>query len=354
MNKNKKQLVSLKKLYAFGKKRNIDLSLSENPLGCSPMVAVALKEANFAFNDYPKPNGVLLGEKLASLNGLKPANFFVANGSEAIICALPRLFSGSNSEALVPSLTFPMFKTCSLLAGLKVTEVPMTQSLGINLNKFEQLITKNTQLIFLCNPNNPTGSILPKKKILTFLKKIPKNILLIIDEANIEFGGESMISEVKNNDNLVVLRTFSKGFGLASLRVGFAVASEKIVSSLEDISQPFATSGLSELLVCSALEDLKFIQQTKNFVNQQRKLMKKQLIKLGFKVFPSRANNLFVKLPANILVTDFEQALEINNISLVMGESFPGFNNQFFRVSIRDEVTNQQFLKFIKKIIDID
>ncbi len=351
---NEKQFISMKQLYAFGKKRKIDLSLSENPLGCSPVVAMALGKTNFQINDYPQPNGSFLKKKLASFNGLKTANFFVANGSEAIICSLPRLFSNSDGEVLIPNLTFPMFKTSSLLAGLKVIEIPMTKSLKINLNKFEQLITENTKIIFLCNPNNPTGSILSKKKILAFLKKISKNILLIIDEANIEFGGESMIGEVKNNRNLVVLRTFSKGFGLANLRVGFAVANEKIVNQLERISQPFATSGLSELLTSVALTDQNFIQQTKKFISQQRRLIKKQLVSFGFKVFPSQANNLFVKLPGNISVQKFEQALDRNNISLVMGKSFSGFDNQFFRVSIRDEKTNQKFLKFIEKISDTD
>lgn len=337
--------ISMKKLYAFGEKRSIDLSLSENPLGCSPLVGIALKKLKFNFNDYPKPNGMGLKKILAEENKLSPENIFVANGSEAIICALPRLFIGQKGNVVMPSLTFPMFETCSLLAGLKVKTIPMAKDLAIDLKAMKKKVDKKTRLVFLCNPNNPTGSVLSKKEIVNFLNSLPRSILLIVDEANIEFGGESVISEVKNKKNLIVLRTFSKGFGLASLRIGFAAANKEVVDKLEKMSQPFSTSGLSEILVKEALKDKKFIKKTKSFVKEQREIMKEELNKLGFTVFPSEANNLFVKLPRRIKVDPFLKMLEKNDISLVMGKSFSGFGNRFFRVSIRDEKTNKKFLK---------
>ncbi|MCC6711362.1 MAG: histidinol-phosphate aminotransferase family protein [Candidatus Pacebacteria bacterium] len=352
MKKNQKILVSMKKLYAFGEKRAIDLSLSENPLGCSPLVTGALKNIKVVLNDYPLPNSALLKKKLASLTGLKPANFFIANGSEAIICTLPRLFMGKNAEVLIPSLTFPMFETSSLLADLQVKKVPMTDVLGIDLVAMKKTLTKKTKLIFLCNPNNPTGSVLTKKEIINFLDLLPKNILVVIDEANIEFGAQSLLSAVKKRPNLIILRTFSKGFGLANLRVGFAVASEKIVKILEDISQPFAISGLSEELIITALADKKFIKKTKKFVNQQREIISRQLVRLGFTVFPSSANNLFIKLPAKVSSNKFLKMLEKNNLSLVNGNNFSGFDNRFFRISIRSKAINKKFLSIITKFLN--
>lgn len=340
----------MQKLYAFGEKRKIDLSLSENPLGCSPRVSSALKTMKIDFNDYPVPNGKSLKTAFAKENDLDQGNFFISNGSEATICALPRVFMEKNAQALMPSLTFPMFNICSSIAGMKVKEIEMTKDFGINLEEMRKAVNKNTKLVFLCNPNNPTGSIISKKEIINFLDSLPKSIFLIVDEANIEFGGESVISEVKRRKNLIVLRTFSKGFGLASLRVGFAVSCKNVIKRLEEKSQPFATSGISEQLVIEALKDKQFIKETKEFVDEQREFLRTELEKLGFKVFPSEANNLFVKIPTRIKVKTFLNKMEQESVSLVMGKNFKGIGNRFFRLSIRDKKTNMRFLKIINNI----
>ncbi len=338
----------MQQLYAFGKKSKIDLSLSENPLGCSPLVSYAIKSMTFDCSEYPKPNGFLLKEKLAVQFDLEEDNFFIASGSESIICALPQLCSGNNPEVVVPQLTFPMLSLSAELAGVIVKKIQMTTSLGIDLEKIKRSITINTQMIFICNPNNPTGGVLSKKAMKSFLNKIPKSIVVVIDEANIEFGGKTMISEVENSSNLIVLRTFSKGFGLANLRVGFACASKEIITSLEQNNQPFPISGLSEELAIVALGDTEFIETTKKFVAVQRARMKAALEQLGFRVFPSDANNLFVQLPSSLSKENFVQKLEEAEISVVLGSNFPGFDDGFFRLSIRDEGTNERFLEFVK------
>jgi histidinol-phosphate aminotransferase len=351
MKNNRQQPRAMKKLYALTEKKQIDLSLSENPLGCSPLVSSALKKIAVQMSDYPTPNGGLLKKKLATVFSLSEKNFFIANGSESIIASLPRVFGEIGGEVVVPTLTFPMFKICSELANKQIIAVEMTDKLGIDLQKTLQLVTPKTNLIFLCNPNNPTGSILAKKDILNFLEKIPKRALLVVDEANIEFGGESVVDEIKRNTNLVVLRTFSKGFGLATIRVGFAVANEEITQKLEEETPPFQISGMSEQLAMTALDDAAFIAKTKTFTFEQRQLLTSQLKKLGFFIFPSEANNLFVRLPKQFSAQEFENKLKEKEISLVSGSSFEGFDSSFFRVSVRDEKTNKVFLKKVAEII---
>jgi histidinol-phosphate aminotransferase len=347
------QLVSMtQKTYALTEKKEIDLSLSENPLGCSPLVVSALKNIKIKLNSYPTPSAGFLKKKLADKFSLSANNFLIANGSESIINVLPRLFAKFGDEVIVPALSFPLFTICSKQAKKKVLSSKMTAKLEIDLKEITKLVSTNTSLVFICNPNNPTGLVIEKKEIIKFLNNMPTTTLVIIDEASIEFTDESMIDEVRNRDNLVVLRTFSKAFGLASLRVGFAAASEKIIKKIEEETMTFPISGLSERLASIAIEDRKFIETTKNFVIKQRGLLKKELKKMGFSVFPSETNNLFVRLPSFLDVDKFSKKLEQEEISLIMGSSFAGFDNSFFRISIRDKKTNQLFLKKMRKIIE--
>lgn len=342
----------MKQVYALGKKRKIDLSLSENPLGCSSLVLRALKMNEVVFNDYPFPNGQRLKKVLARKLKLRSENIFIANGSEAIIQAIPQIFTSSENEVLIPKLTFPMFAVSSRLAGLKVVFVPMTSELGIDITLFREKVTTQTRLIFLCNPNNPTGSVLSKEVLTRFIQTLPVSVLVVVDEANIEFGGESIADLVASQPNLLVLRTFSKGFGLANARIGFAIGNKKLITKLEEETPIFPISGLSEELALIALQDERFIEKTKAFVAGQRTRLSKELTQLGFSVFPSQANNLFVKLPKKLSPRKFWRAMQRADISLVNGPAFPSFDDSFFRVSPRSELVNTLFLEAISQLVN--
>lgn len=341
------QAKAMKQLYALTTKRTIDLSLSENPLGCSPLVLAASKNLKVNFNDYPLANGHLLKKALAKHFTLSENNFFIANGSEAVINYLPKVFGRVGDEVLVPALSFPLFAISTKLASKKLVRVKMTSNLGIDLAAMRKTISAKTCLIFLCNPNNPTGAVLPKQAILDFFNCVPKNVLLVVDEANIEFAGESVISEIKSRDNLLVLRTFSKGFGLAGLRVGFATANNRLIEKLEEETPPFPISSISEQLAGVALKDQQFLERTREFVAKELGFLEKSLKTLGFQVFPSQANNLFVKIPDRLNDQQFKKSLQKIDISVVMGSSFVGFNDSFFRISVRTHDIN---LRFIQKI----
>ena len=348
---NKTQVIqakAMKKLYALTTKRAIDLSLSENPLGCSPLVTATLDNLKTSLNDYPLANGQLLKQALADSFKLSPDNFFVANGSEAIINHLSRVFGGFGGQVVLPALTFPLFAISAELVTKKIVRVKMTTNLGIDLTAMAKAVSTQTRLVFLCNPNNPTGALLSRKAILQFLDGLPSSVLLVVDEANIEFAGQSVLAEVKNRDNLIVLRTFSKAFGLASLRVGFAVASSQLIQRLEEATPPFPISGVSEQLAIVALKDQDFLARTQKFVARERLFLEKELKELGFQVFPGQANNLFVKIPEFLTVRQFLDNLQDSDISVVMGSSFEGFSDEFFRISVRDERTNRQFIEKIK------
>ena len=351
MNNTTQTQISFRKLYAFGEKLPIDLSLSENPLGCSPRVVAALKDVSLKdFFDYPDPDSNELKSTISKMFQINSEGIFVANGSEAIIKLLPQAILNPKDEVIIPKLTFPMFEKAVQLVGGKVVLSEMTADFDIDLADIGKQVTKNTKLIFLCNPNNPTGKVIPKDEILKFVRST--NILVVVDEANIEFGGDTIIREAQNTDNLIVLRTFSKGFGLAGLRIGFCVANPSVVERLKQIGQPFPVSSIAQKLAITALKDREFMSKTKQFMKQEREFLTRELEDRGFKVIKSQANNLLVKInPVFRSSTDFVRQLNPKGVSIIDGINFDGVGTKFVRISPRLRGTNIQLLKTIDEIL---
>lgn len=348
---NTNQKLSFRKLYAFGKKLPIDLSLSENPLGCSPKVSMALKFLSQSdFFDYPDPDSSALRQAIAKHCRLDTECIFVSNGSEAIIKLLPQVVLKQKDEVIIPEVTFPMFEIVVKMMGNKVILSQMTDKFDIDLADIKNKLTNKTELIFLCNPNNPTGKVLKKERILNLVRST--NVLVVVDEANIEFGGETVINDVKRLGNLIVLRTFSKGFGLAGFRVGFCVANQVVIQQLKQISQPFPVSSVAQKAAITALNDRDFIKKTKTFMRKERTFLIQELSNRGFKVIESEANNLLVRVNNSFASsTEFVNKLNGKGVSVVNGTSFRGLGDKFIRVSPRLREVNKQFIKAVDEII---
>lgn len=340
---------SFRNLYAFGRKLPIDLSLSENPLGCSPKVAMVLNRLTQAdFSDYPDPDCSQLKRVISGRFQIKADGIFVANGSEAIIKLLPQVLLRSGDEVIIPRLTFPMFEIASKMSRGKVILSEMTPSFDINLTDIKSKITKRTKLIFICNPNNPTGRVIPKKTIIDFVKATKAYV--IVDEANIEFGGKTVIKDTISLANLIVLRTFSKGFGLAGFRIGFCVANKDIVQQLQKMSQPFPVSTVAEKAALTAFADTEFIDKSKKFMKQERNFLTNELTKRGFEVVKSEANNLLVVIPT--FLPDLVSKLNKKGVSVVDGSSFNLNNVKFIRVSPRLRAINRKFIEVIDQVLN--
>lgn len=342
------QQASFRDLYAFAKKLPIDLSLSENPLGCSPRVAMVLKRLTQAdCFDYPDPDCQQLKQVISERFQLKTEGIFVANGSEAIIKLLPQVLLRPGDEVIIPSLTFTLFEIASKMSGAKVILSEMTPSLDINLADIQSKISKKTKLIFLCNPNNPTGRVIPRETILDFVKNTKVNV--IVDEANIEFGGETLIKDTSSLANLIVIRTFSKGFGLAGFRLGFCAANKELVQQLQKVGQPFPVSTVAEKVAIAAFADTEFINKSKKLMKQERNFLSRELSKRGFAVIESEANNLLVVIPP--FLPDLVGKLNEKGVSVVDGLSFNLNNVKFIRVSPRLRAINRQFIEVIDQLL---
>jgi histidinol-phosphate aminotransferase len=301
--------------------------------------------------DYPDPNATELVSTLSRQLDVRGGALFVANGSESLIKTLPQVLVKPGDEVIIPKLTFPMFEIATLQVGGKVVISEMSEEFDIDLTDIQQKICSKTKLIFLCNPNNPTGKVLSKKSILNLVKQT--QAFVIVDEANIEFGGETVVKEVSKLRNLIVLRTFSKGFGLAGLRIGFCVASPEIIQVLKMVSQPFPVNSLALKAAQIALKDKDFMIKTKRFMDSERKFLASKLRGLELMVIESQANNLLVKVtPCFRSSNDFVNQLSNKGVSVVNGTAFKSLGREFVRISPRSRSINLLFLKLLKSTIN--
>ncbi len=343
--------MKLPKLYAFNKKLKIDLSLSENPLGCSPKIFNVLKKDIKNITKYPDPTSSTLMSVLARKFRLSKKQILVGNGSESLIDLVCRVLIKPNDQVLLPELTFPLFERAILLAKGKPVFIKMKNNFQINLLALKKKKGRRVKLFILCNPNNPTGKVINSGDLIKFVKSVSPTTVLI-DEANIEFGGQSVISAVRNQRNLLVLRTFSKALGLPGLRIGVLLGSQAFIEKLRQFSQPFALNSFVEKAAIAALEDKKFIEKTRKFMTGERQFLTEGLRKREFMVFNSDANNILVEInrifPSG---TNFLRLLNQNDISVVSGKSFRGLDDRFIRISPRTRKTNQSFLQVIDKIM---
>ncbi|OGG04159.1 hypothetical protein A2Z33_03300 [Candidatus Gottesmanbacteria bacterium RBG_16_52_11] len=341
------KIPSFRNLYAFGRKLPVDLSLSENPLGCPPgaLKAISRLSRSDVF-DYPDPDASLLREALAS--GLKiPVDMIlVSNGAESIIKLIADAFITGGDEAVMPELTFPMFALAVKISGGIPVRVPMTESFDIDPDGICGRVGKRTKLVFICNPNNPTGRVLDAKIIIRVAGNI--SVPVVVDEANIEFGGQTVVNFTREIPNLIVLRTFSKGFGLAGMRVGFAAAGRDITERLKRIRQPFPVSAVTERVAVAGLSDTAFIRQTRSFMDRERNFLTREMRARGLRVIDSSANNLMVIVPGKSGA--FVRRLEAEGVSVVDGTGFMCRTPVFIRVSPRLRSVNRKFLTAIDRI----
>lgn len=323
--------MNLPNIYATAvKKQRIDMTLSVNPLGCSPCVKKMLKQLDARdISTYPDTNPLLTS---GSKRFLVPTScILVGSGSEQLIKLITQTFLKPEDTALVQSGSFSLFTKECLIAGAQIT-LCETNTIA------DQLPPK---ILFLCSPNNPTGELIPQKTLQKIISVFPKTII-IIDEANAEFANQTSIPIAMANNNILILRTCSKAFGLAGLRVGFCIGNQTLIKTLQTNQQPFPVSSLSIKLTEAALKDTRFLNTTIDWVIKERITMTNAFRNRGLKVSNSVTNTLFVSTPrADELIV----ALQANGVSVISNTFFPGLKTPGFRIALRDKKTNQLFLQ---------
>lgn len=278
------------------RERLVKLNTNENPYGPSPAVLAVLREVvNDDLRRYPDPNADVLKQTLARYHGLQANQVFVGNGSDEVLAHAFQAFFQQSQPLLFADITYSFYRVYAGLYGIDYRTLPLDADLALKVDDYRQ---PNGGII-IANPNAPTGRLLPLGDIERLLQ-VNTDSVLLVDEAYIDFGGESAIALVDRYPNLLVVQTLSKSRSLAGLRVGFAVGHPELIEALERIKNSFNSYPLDRLALAGAVasfEDKAYFQQTRQAVMASREQLANSLTALGFAVLPSAANFLFVRHP---------------------------------------------------------
>lgn len=278
--------------------RTIKLSSNENSYGPSPKAIHAYEEAIQKLNRYPDANANELREAIGEVQGIDPARIVCGAGSDELIGLLVNAYAGEGDEVLYCEHGFLMYKIYTLGAGAMPVEAPEVNYTA-NVDRILASITPNTKIVFLANPNNPTGTYLPELEVTRLRAAIPGHIILALDAAYAECvtasDYEPGLKLALTTNNTVMLRTFSKTYGLPALRLGWMVASPAIIDVINRLKGPFNTSYAAQMAGIAAMRDVEYTAEQKKLNDEQRTALTKALENLGLEVYPSQANFVLVE-----------------------------------------------------------
>ena len=333
------------------RKKIIKLSSNEGAFGTSSKIKKTLKEFEKKIFRYPDPESNKLKDAISKKYKLNKNNIICGNGSDEILATIAKIFSGSGDEILYSEYGFLMYPIAAQLAGAKGVKVKDVNYRN-SLKNFIGAITKKTKIIYIANPNNPTGTYLSKDELNKFILKIPKKILLVIDAAYAEYitkkDYSSGIDLVKKNNNVIMTRTFSKIYGLAGLRLGWAYCPKYIVDIFNKVRMPFNINKVAMEAGVTALNDQSFYMKSIKHNNYYLNWLTRELDKLGLVPIPSVANFILVKFPP----TGKFSAKKVNNYLLSKGIILRRVDSyglkDFLRISIGKENELKKLIKFLK------
>jgi histidinol-phosphate aminotransferase len=300
------------------------------------------------YNRYPDPLQLQVKKRLGKIKGAKPENIFLGNGSDEGIDLLIRAFCEPNRDSiLITEPTYGMYAVCAEVNAVNIQKVTLTESFDIDVDTILGKIDSSTRIIFLCSPNNPTGNLLSRGKIVDVLNRF--NGLVVIDEAYIDFSkSKSFIKILEQFPNLVILQTFSKAWGLAGLRLGMCFASKAIIDVLNKIKYPYNINIVTQQVALAALKKIERKDKAVKEIIKERKLLGRELLKLRITehVYPSDSNFLLVR------VSDAPGIYRylMNKKIIVRDRSKVTLCNNCIRITVGTPSENKRLIKALKKI----
>jgi histidinol-phosphate aminotransferase len=279
--------------------RAIKLASNENPLGPSPRALEAMLRVAPESNRYPDGGAFHLREKLAALHGVTPAEIFIGLGSSELIDLAARALLRQGLAGITADGTYAPFSIAILASGAQLVRVPLRE-FAFDLPAMARAVTGETRVIYLANPNNPTGTAFGCAELKEFLGRVPADVLVVIDEAYIHYADRAdmprSVELYRQHPNLVMLRTFSKVYGLAGLRIGYGIGQAPLIAAMNKLRTPFNVSGVAQAGASAALDDEIHVRQSIDTNRAERKRLFAGLTDLGLQVVPSETNFLFINV----------------------------------------------------------
>jgi histidinol-phosphate aminotransferase len=329
------------------------LASNENRLGCSPKVKAAIDEAFNQIQDYPDPIARKLRAAIAERNSVKPENVLLASGSESVISILCKTFFLNKENAITADATFVGFFVQIGVRGVHLKRIPITSDYKYDLKAIANAIDENTKMVYIANPNNPTGTYNTKIEFEWFMQQVPDDVLVVMDEAYYEYAKE--IEDYPHAldyeyDNVIVLRTFSKAYGLAGFRVGYAIAHEELIKNMMKTKINFEPNTLGQAAALAAYQDEDFLKNSVEAVEESKKRLYKFFDENGVNYVPSISNSVMMILPSEEEAIEFTQNMLEKGVILRRINAFGLPNCIRITVGLSEEMDHfeQSFLEVTK------
>ncbi|MCY4390404.1 MAG: histidinol-phosphate transaminase [Desulfurellaceae bacterium] len=330
----------------YGISNSVKIASNENPLGPSPKALEAIRAALPQLNLYPDGDAFYLKQRLADKFELDRSRIIVGNGSNELIEMIVRTFLRVGESIVAAEHAFAIYHLCVHAAGGRTITVPHT-GFAFDLDAMARAIEADTRIIFLDNPNNPTGTIYTRADWEAFLERVPPNVVIVVDEAYFEFVDDAdypdSLAYHSDERVLVTLRTFSKICGLAGVRVGYGISSPEVIDALNRIRQPFNVNTLAQVGALAALDDTEHIRRTQDNNRHGLAYLRRELDRLGIAYAPSWGNFLLVKVGPGVSQQLLPQGIIIRPME---GYGYPGYA----RVSVGLAEENERFIAAMEKL----
>jgi len=331
---------------------SIKLASNENPLGPSPLATQAITDRLDALHRYPDGSGFYLKSKLCKKYSIPPDQIIIGNGSNELIELVIRTFLSTEENVIQAFPTFLVYEKIVKGAGGQMISVPLS-NFKIDLDEISKAITSKTKMVFINNPNNPTGSVLSEEQMTCFLEDIPEDIVVILDEAYIEFVSDPAVANglklLEKRPLLVVLRTFSKLYGLAGLRIGYGFGSREVIDYMNRVRQPFNANTLAQTAANAALDDMAFVSQTLKLVREGLDYLYNGIQDMGLKYIPTQTNFFLIKVPLG-----GNKTYELMLREGVIVRSMDSYGlPEYIRINVGLPKENERFIKTLRKIMSL-
>jgi len=334
----------------LGLKEVIKLASNETSVGPSPLAIEAIKKEIENIYLYPEGSSRLLREKIAHKLNLDKEMIIVGNGADNVIDLVGMAFINDGDEVITGEITFPAYETITKIMGGKLILIKL-KDFRFDLEKIAQRINEKTKIVFLCNPNNPTGTILTKEEVTNFMKKVPQDVVVVFDEAYYDYVEDqnypNSLSYVLEEKNVIILRTFSKIAGIAGIRVGYGIARPELISYLNRVVNPFTTNRLAQVAALASLDDEEHRKKVLRSNQEGKKYLYRELKEIDLFYLPTEANFIFIDLKEDSEVI-FEKLLK-KGVIIRPGKTWGC--PRFIRVTIGTAYENEKFIQALKEVI---
>ena len=330
----------------------VKLASNENPLGVSPKAIEAIENMVRKVNLYPDGQSFSLRNSLAKHLHVFPEQVMIGNGEDGLILEICLSFLDETSEAIVSCSSFPIYDIYIRTMRSKLVKTPLHE-FQLDLHAMADAVTDHTKVIFVCNPNNPTGTSISAADTDAFLSRIPENVLVIFDEAYFEYADTDNFPDTikyirEGRENILVLRTFSKIYGLAGLRLGYAIGAPSVLSALNKVKEPFSVNLLAQTAGLAALEDYEFLQKTLQITLEGRNYLYQEFDRLDL---------AYIKTQANFILTEIgpraNEIIEKMNCKGVIIRPCSVYDLPYFaRISIGTPEQNARLVKTLEEVLN--